>query len=268
MTAGTLLILQQCFGVVTMKNFTHARGITAVFLMTAIMTPVYATTLGSADLVSTHMGASQAIDIYAAGYSGEEIYAGVYMLTKSAGSGVSELWDDGDNIAGFCVEAEELYPSTVTSYDLVTTESATVTVLSEAVGTEKAALLSELWGRYYDSSWEDGSYSTSENSAAAAFAAAVWEIIYEDLPSSTTDYDVSVDSTVGIGGFASTTVDEALANSWLQSLDGTGSMATLLIFTADGSQNYLVAVPEPMTILLLGMGGALSVARKRRRVVA
>lgn len=251
-----------------MKRFTHAMGFTVVILLALTMTPAYATTLGSADLVSTHFGANQAIDVYAAGYSGQEIYAGVYMLTKSAGSGVSEIWDNGDNIAGFCVEAEELYPNTVTGYDLVTTDSATITVLNEAVGTEKAALLSELWGRYYDSSWEDGSYSASENNAASAFAAAVWEIIYEDLPSSAAGYDVSVDSTVGIGGFASTTVDEALANSWLQSLDGTGTMATLMIFTADGSQNYLVAVPEPMTVLLLGMGGALSVARKRRRLLA
>ena len=263
-----LFILQQRFGVVTMKSDTLTKGLTVVFLMTAIMTPVYATTLGTADLVSTHMGASQAIDIYGAGYSGQEIYAGVYMLTKSAGSGVSEIWDNGDNIAGFCIEAEEPYPNTVTHYDLVTTESATVTVLSEAVGTGKAALLSELWGRYYDSSWQDGSYATTENNAASAFAAAVWEIIYEDMPSSSADYDVSIDNTIGLGGFASTTVDEVLANSWLQSLDGTGSMESLLVFTADGSQNYLVAVPEPMTVLLLGMGGALSVARKRRRVVA
>ncbi len=239
-----------------------------VILMALAMTPAYATTLGTADLISTHFGANQAIDVYGAGYSGQEIYAGVYMLTKSAGSGVSEIWPNGTNIAGFCVEAEELYPNTVTNYDLVTTESATVTILGEAVGTEKAALLSELWGRYYDSSWEDGSYSTSENNAASAFGAAVWEIIYEDLPSSSADYDVSVDNTIGIGGFASTTVDEALANSWLQSLDGTGTMATLMIFTADGSQNYLVAVPEPMTVLLLGMGGALSVVRRRRRVIA
>ncbi|MCH8193093.1 MAG: PEP-CTERM sorting domain-containing protein, partial [Planctomycetes bacterium] len=48
-------------------------------------------------------------------------------------------------------------------------------------------------------------------------------------------------------------------------LDGTGPKASLAVFTQDGNQNYVVAVPEPTTIALLGLGGIMSLARKRRR---
>ena len=250
-----------------MKLSQYTMGLGMLVGCVLVAAPVQATTLGTADLISTHFGANDAITVYGAGYAGQEIYSGVYMLTKMSGTGGGDTWSDGTSIPGFCVEAEQLYPNNVTHYDLVTTQSATSTILGEPVGLAKAGLLSELWGRYYDSSWADGSYPASENNAASAFGAAVWEIIYEDLPSSVLNYNVGVDNTAGVGGFASTTVNQALANSWLHSLDGTGPMADLAIFTSDTNQNYLVAVPEPMTILLLGLGGALSVARKRRRIV-
>ena len=142
-------------------------------------------------------------------------------------------------------------------------------LLNETFGEEKADALSELWGRYYDPAWEGtGSFSYQENNDAAAFGAAVWEIIYEDLPSSSLGWDVTTDGTAGIPGFAASGLDETLANNWLHSLDGTGPKASLAAFTNDGNQNYLVAVPEPTTIALLGLGGALSLIRKRKRAVA
>jgi len=41
-------------------------------------------------------------------------------------------------------------------------------------------------------------------------------------------------------------------------------MADLRVFSYDGQQDYIVEVPEPATIALLGLGGALSLLRRKR----
>jgi hypothetical protein len=136
------------------------------------------------------------------------------------------------------------------------------------MGTTKAKYVSELWGRFYDSSWvSDGSYTGKQNVQAATFAAAIWEILYEDLPASPLKWDVEVDSTVGAGGFYTDFADATLVNSWLHALNGTGPKADLRILSHDGSQDYIVAVPEPATIVLLGFGSVISLLKKRRRTI-
>ncbi|MHC4752507.1 MAG: PEP-CTERM sorting domain-containing protein, partial [Planctomycetota bacterium] len=98
---------------------------------------------------------------------------------------------------------------------------------------------------------------------AAAFATAVWEIVYEDLPASPLDWDVTVDGTVCDLGFRSEYGEPDTANSWLHALDGTGPKADLRAFSYNGSQDYIVQVPEPATIALLGLG-ALSLLHRKR----
>ena len=66
-----------------------------------------------------------------------------------------------------------------------------------------------------------------------------------------------------MGGFLALNIDTATANKWLQSLTGCGPKADLRVFTNDGGQNYLVAVPEPATIVLLGLGGLGRILRRR-----
>jgi hypothetical protein len=48
-------------------------------------------------------------------------------------------------------------------------------------------------------------------------------------------------------------------------LDGTGPMADLRVLSNDGYQDYIVAVPEPATIILVGFGGAFSLIRRKRK---
>ena len=133
------------------------------------------------------------------------------------------------------------------------------------VGTPKANYLRELWAEHYDPAWASGgSYTSQQNSMAETFAAAVWEIIYEDLPTSPLGWNVSVDGTAGDGGFAAVNLDSATANKWLNELTGASAKADLLVVSYAGRQDYLVAVPEPATIILLGLGGSLGLLRRRR----
>ena len=235
----------------------------AIFTLPVL--PVDASPLGTVDIVRSGHGAGRTIDVFGSTWSGVQGHAGVYMLEKTASSGAGDIWANGA-IGGFCIELEEPAPNVTTTYDVENTSNAYNGFLDEVLGAAKADALSELWGRYYSSSWEGaGGFTWAQNNEAAAFATAVWEIVYEDLPADVTDWDVGHDDKRGSPWFGSHQVDSTLANSWLHSLDGSGPKASLAVFTQDGNQNYLVAVPEPTTIALLGLGGILSLARKRRR---
>ncbi|OHB66481.1 MAG: hypothetical protein A2Y76_03495 [Planctomycetes bacterium RBG_13_60_9] len=132
------------------------------------------------------------------------------------------------------------------------------------LGVTRANYLRELWARYYDPAWAGSNPSLQDDRAAEAFAAAVWEILYEDLPTTPMGWDVTVDGTENpVGGFWAEDLDAATANKWLHSLTG-GPKADLRVFSVDGAQNYLVAVPEPATLVLLGLGGLCSFLGRRR----
>jgi hypothetical protein len=213
------------------------------------------------DVVHDGFGASDVATVWGGGTYGVDVVAGVYTLNKTGDSGSGSTWHNG-SIPGFCVELNEAAPAQTTRYDVGMPDDMIVSYTGQTLGTTKANYLRELWARYYDPRWTQSGYSTEANRTAAAFAAAVWEIVYEDVPSSPSHWDVSADGTSGIGGFIALNIDTATANQWLHSLGG-GAKADLRVFTSCGSQNYLVAVPEPATMALFGLGG-LALARRRR----
>ena len=239
-----------------------------LFVVLLLAVPLLASSAAWADtvdIVHDGYGAYGEATIYAAGYSGDIAMAGVYMLNKTNSTGIGDTWSNG-LIPGFCIELEEPAPKSTYTYSVGMPDTTYNSYVGDVMGNEKANYLRELWDAYYDPTWASGgSYTSQQNSAAEAFAAAVWEIIYEDLPTSPLGWDVSVDGTSGDGGFYAENLDIATANKWLHELTGTGGKADLLVVSYGGQQDYLVAVPEPATLLLLGLGGSLGLCGRRRR---
>jgi hypothetical protein len=220
-------------------------------------------TLGNTvDIVHDGFGAYDAATVWGGDQYGTDVAAGVYTLNKTGDTGAGSTWRNGP-VSGLCVELNEAAPTQTSRYSVGMPDDMVNSYTGDTLGTAKANYLRELWAQHYDPAWARGG-SGEYNRQAATFAAAVWEIVYEDVPGSTSRWDVTADGTSGIGGFIALNVDSATANQWLQSLGGSGPKADLRVFTNCGAQNYLVAVPEPATILLLGLGGLCSVIRRRR----
>jgi len=218
------------------------------------------------DIVHAGYGASGYLRVWGGGYYGMQVRGGVYMLNKTNGTGQGTLWPDGP-LGSFCIELSEWAPEKSFRYDVVMPEESPepTNFLGGHIGLDKAEYLSELWGRFFDPNWVgNGPFSYQQKHDAEAFAAAVWEIIYEKLPGSPNDWDVRSDGTCGKLGFRCCGVNTATANGWLHALDGTGPKADLRAFVYDGKQDYIVAVPEPATIGLLGLGALSLFGRKRR----
>jgi hypothetical protein len=214
------------------------------------------------DIVHDGFGAYDTVTAWGGSMLGDGVAAGVYTLNKTGDSGSGGTWRNGP-LAGFCVELNEVAPTETLRYAVGMPDDMIISYTGGTLGTTKGNYLRELWARYYDPAWARGGDGTHYDSQAAAFAAAVWEIVYEDVPGSPAWWDVTEDGTPGHGGFLALNVDAATANRWLQSLDGCGPKADLRVFTNAGAQNFLVAVPEPATLALLGFGG-LALIRRRR----
>jgi hypothetical protein len=218
------------------------------------------------DIVHDGFGAYDAARVWGGGESGTDIAAGVYTLNKTGDTGAGSAWRNGP-ISGFCVELNQAAPTETLQYGVGMPDDMVNSYTGETLGTTRANYLRELWARYYDPAWTRGGAGSEYNRQAATFAAAVWEIVYEDVPGAPGQWDLTTDGTSGLGGFVTVNVDYATANQWLQSLSGCGPKADLRVLANCGAQNYLVAVPEPATILLLGLGG-LGGFLGRRRVSA
>ncbi len=251
-----------------MFRYIKITEVLCVAIVLALPCAARAMPVSTVDIYNSGFGANEIATVWGGGNSGLDVYTGVYMLEKTNGYFDGKLWPNGQ-VAAFCTELREAAPETTLTYDVIELEQGPVptTFLGGGMGTVKANYVRELWARYYDSSWSSGgSYTWQQNNKAAAFAAAIWEIVHENLPGSVNGWDVTVDGTPGDRGFRIEGIDTCLANSWLRSLTGTGPKADLRIFSYNGAQDYIVEVPEPATVALLGLGGIFSLLRKRRKI--
>jgi hypothetical protein len=144
-------------------------------------------TADTVDVVYDSFGANDIITIWGGTNDGDNVYAGVYMLNKTSGSGEGKIWPNS-LIGSFCIELQEHAPYENHTYILDTPDEIYNSFLGTTLGKAKADYLSELWGRFFDPVWMSGGpYSSKQDKYAEAFAAAIWKIVYEDLPKSSAD---------------------------------------------------------------------------------
>ncbi|RKY25666.1 MAG: hypothetical protein DRP62_00585 [Planctomycetota bacterium] len=242
-----------------------------------------ATPLGTVDIAHTGFGAVSTVRIWGGGYTGRRVLAGAYMFNKTGSTGEGNHWANG-SVGTFCIDLPESPSSSTLTYDVAMPEDGPVPTgfLGGPMGAKKAEYLSELWGRFYDSSWVSGNsvseierindkkkrkgFTKQQKHDAAAFAVAIWEIVYEDLPESPLKWDVKNDGTEGKLGFRCDGSITDTANKWLHSLDGTGTKSNLRSWLYDGKQDYIVAkAPEPSTAVMLGLTSLVALPRKRHK---
>lgn len=194
------------------------------------------------------------IKVWGGGLKGVVGRGGFYLVKKKSGTGLGDSIPNG-KLKVFCIELAQSPFEHFRTYNVVTPTSAPVPARYGHITAPKLEYLRELWGRFYTT-------ASTSGALAEAMSAAVWEIIYEDYEADASDYDVTTwDGTPN--SFKSTRVDAATANHWLSLLDGTGPKANLLAMTNGCYQDFLT-VPEPATIIILGLGGLLLAKRKRR----
>jgi len=225
-----------------MKKWRWVRGFAAVVLVgIALTSTASATLVGTVDIKNHNNRFSDIGTVWGGGLSGVTGYTGVYSWTNAGGTGLGTKVPNW----GFCVELPQ---EPLNGWqNVVTLDEATT------IGAAKANYIRELWGRDFDPTWTTG----ANRQMAEAFGAAIWEIIYET--------DSTWDVTSG-PGFRATGIEQAAtANLWLSQLNrNTAYFANNLVATSSPcGQDYLVQVPEPMTVIMLGFG-VLSVVRRRK----
>jgi hypothetical protein len=211
---------------------------------------------------------------------------GLQKLTVSGDAG--ELWNS-NTLYGFSAEYfEELSSYKEWSLPLMRnvniTETYNIKEVAQTIekypapgsylNADKATALSELWGAYYDESWQT-SPDKNDKIKAAAFQTCVWEII-ADYNGQASSLDLRDDSFMVSIKKNEGKDEEAIASGWLSSLPGLindgKAGADLRILQNDEYQNFLVEVtntspiPEPATLLLVLSAVPCLIIKRQRKL--
>jgi hypothetical protein len=174
----------------------------------------------------------------------EGVYAGIYNLTVN-----------GVATPSFCIDIARDQTENVpyTGYNYTALSAAPLSP-SGPMGTAAAIDIEKLWAAYYTSALSDSSGVT-----AAALQVAIWE----DIANKVSGYSLTVSGNNAVTSEATT----MLAN--LGNLTAQADLEALVLSQSSG-QGYVVAVPEPATmiagaLLLLPFGAStLRILRRKR----
>lgn len=208
-------------------------------------------------------------------YNSGNVYAGAYQFQIDAAQPRTGLGLDlpvGQTFGAFCMDITQWANSSYQLYNILPLAEGPLTPLNGgmAMGSAKAALLENLWHDHFDLAWvtPGASYTTAQKLNAEAFAACVWEIVFEN--SNNALNILNGEFTVSGVNYATT------ANSWLSGLNPNGERTTLFALTSNSYQDYLVlipgheelrTVPEPVTMagVMMGVGSLAAYLRRRRK---
>jgi hypothetical protein len=240
--------------------------------------PALAGPYGTVELKETNVTPRITRNIYGPGFAGGvNAYVGKYnWALRNADLDVDNDGDvDGDDnpfgmqgigdisTSGFCIEMQ-YSTGNYRQYSIIDLWDAPEIAGpgGQDMGVTKADYIRELWDAQYDS------IGTS-NTRAAAFQAAVWEIVYEDAQvwdvNAWDSDDLANNSSFKIAGDDDDSV-VSLAQGWLDALQGIGGNRNLVAVSNDSYQDYVVEVPAPGAIVLGMMGlGLAGWVRKRIR---
>lgn len=219
----------------------------------ALTSTASATLLGTVNVQNHNNGLSDTGYLWGGDLVGVNCYTGVYSWTNAGGTGLGTVVPNW----GFCIELTQ-GPYNGWQDVIPLNEASLPAAYGTPVGNTKANYIRELWGRDFDPIWATG----ANRQMAEAFGAAIWEIIYE----TSSTWNVTSGA-----GFHATIEQAVTANAWLQQLNGdTAYFSNDLVATSSPyGQDYLIQipkstiVPEPMTVIILGLG-ALTVVRRRK----
>lgn len=196
-------------------------------LLLSLMAP-----MAVADTIdTTFVNVSPRRDVYITDNGGSSVFhvfAGEMLFHRNSGV---DLGGIGGLIQAFCVEIrQDVDFGGHYVYDLAPVAQVPNT---SPMGATKADELSELWGRYFS--------IVVDNDSAAAFQLAVWEIVND------TQLDLHAGNFQTVLGPGQTTDGAyvALAQGWLNSLDGTGPKQHLVGLTNSDYQDQITTIPAP-----------------------
>jgi hypothetical protein len=196
-----------------------------------------------------------------------------FQVQRTGGTFAGTLIGNSPNrFVAFCLEPLQQVSFANETYTLKGLSSGG-TDLGTGMGFQRAAMIQELFGRFYP----DFSQSISQEQAAA-LQIATWEILREKVDSNCVVQNLSYsDLDVNSGdiffNYSSNGV-VSLAQTYLDELDGTGKKAsylralTLAESAGQPTQDLLVQIiPEPGTLVLVSIGIAgLAIFRRKKSV--
>jgi hypothetical protein len=157
-------------------------------------------------------------------------YAGVSNWTRSATNPGTYAGSPtpGETFGTFCLEPDQEFPSGANvAYNVIDLESDPE---NGPMGAAKASAIRELWGRFRTA-------IGSDNTKAAAFQMAVWEIVTD------TGRDLSSGVFRAGAGNAAEIAIKNQAQSWLNQVNGSGPKANLLALASPSDQDLVFEVP-------------------------
>ncbi len=219
----------------------------AIIVCIVLASAAQATILGTVNIQNHSNPYSEQAQLWGGGLTGGTYFTGVYSWTNEDSTGAGTEVPNW----GFCIELSQ--PPINGWQDVIPLQEAPLPhepLYNTPMGDVKADYIRELWGRFFDPAWSTG----SDRQIAEAFNVAIWEIVYES--------DFTWDVTAGEGFHAVGIQQAALANAWLGQLNGNSAYFAYNLAVISNGQDYIVQIPEPMTIVLLTIGAAVVLRRK------